>query len=178
MTGRRYAAPSGVREIFTTVFRCGLLACAVALSAGAQEPGSYRYNGSGYVTYGMGICQHRVTNVSAGAGGEGFLWRGLTLGGDIGYYRFIERGRYAIGATTLNVGYNFANRSRAGRFDPFVNAGVLGLAFGAGGAARAMALGGGTNFWFKRRLGLRTEARLAGIAGEVLVMFRVGLAFR
>ena len=115
------------------------LAAAMALAgpAAAQQSEPNRYHGSGYAIYGMGACQHGVMNVSFGVGGEGFVWRGLTLGGDAGYYRFVERGGSPIGVATVNVGYNFADRKRPGRFDPFVNVGLVGLAFTTGAATPA-----------------------------------------
>lgn len=169
MARRSSLAAGGLRVVV-----CALGVC--SFGAG-QTTESYRYNGNGYLTFGIGQCQHRVTNMSVGGGGEGFLWRGLTLGGDIGYFRFVGRGTYHFGMSTLNVGYNFAPRRRLNRVDPFVNGGVVGVAFGPG-VAQAGSVGGGVNLWVKPKVGVRMEGRVAGFAGEALAMFRVGLVFR
>jgi hypothetical protein len=161
-----------------TAFRiCIVLPLAAVLLQGADDPEPGRYYASGYLAAGFGRCQHGVTNVSIAGGGDGFLWRGLTLGGDVGAYAFTDSGRYRFGLATLNVGYSFGNRNRRGRFEPFVNAGVVGLAFGPG-VAQAAAAGGGLHYWFKPRVGLRTEFRFVGIADEVLTIFRIGVSFR
>ncbi|MFB3827294.1 MAG: hypothetical protein ACE15B_11020 [Bryobacteraceae bacterium] len=143
----------------------------------AQEK-PFRYNGSGYADFGVGSCAHRVGTVSFGGGGDGFLWRGLAATGDIGYYRFVERGSQGFGVGTVGVGYHFVNRSRPGKFDPFVSAGLLGAGFSEGISAAA-SIGGGANYWFSRRAGLRMEFRATGFAaGEALGMFRIGFSFR
>lgn len=161
-----------------TAFRtCIVLPLAAVLLQGADEPKPGRYRGSGYLVAGFGRCQHGVTNMSAGGGGDGFLWRGLTLGGDVGVYAFTGRGSFRLGLATLNVGYSFANRNRRGRFEPFVNAGVVGVGFGPG-VAQAAAAGGGLHYWFKPRVGLRTECRVMAVADEVLTIFRIGVSFR
>lgn len=163
----------------STAFRFGLTLPMAALLLQAAGPSEkpYRYNGSAYITAAFGACQHGVPNIGAAGGGEGFLWRGLTLGGEIGAYRFVERSGGAFGITTLNIGYSFADRNRRGRLEPFVNAGVLGMAFGPG-TAHAGGFGGGLNYWFHPKFGLRTEGRAMGLPGEALVMFRVGVSFR
>ncbi len=139
----------------------------------------FRYNGNAYVAYGIGTCMHGVTNTSVAGGGEGFLWRGLTLGGDVGYYRFVERNSKGFGIATLETGYHFVNRDAPGRFDPFVSAGLVGAAFAPGGGAiQTASAGGGMNYWFKRRVGLRTEVRISGNSDDALILFRIGFSFR
>lgn len=169
MAGRNSLAAGGLRVVL-----CALGVCSFGAGQTAEL---YRYNGNGYVTFGIGRCQHQVTNISVGVGGEGFLWRGLTLGGDAGYYRFVQRGSYQFGITALNVGYNFAQRKRRNEFEPFVNAGVVGVAFGPG-VTQSGSVGGGVNMWVKPKLGVRMEGRVTGFGGEALAMFRVGLVFR
>jgi len=158
--------------------RTVLLVLAAACPLAGQTEKPFQYNGSGYVDFGVGTCAHGVTTVSIGGGGDAFLWRGVTLGGDIGYYRFVERGSNGFGVGTAGIGYRFTDRNAPRRFDPFVNAGLLGGAF-AEGIVPAVAFGGGVNYWFKRRLGLRAEVRANGFGGgEALIMFRVGFTFR
>jgi hypothetical protein len=168
-----------IRTLVGRAFRLSLLfAFAVSCSSLAgQATKPYRYNGSGYITFGAGTCNHRVTNISVGGGGDAFLWRGLTLGGDIGYFRFVEGNTKPFGIATLNVGYHFVDRVEPRRIEPFASVGVLGAAF-AGGATPAASLGGGLNYWLKPRIGIRSEVRVTGFEEEAIVMFRIGLSFR
>ncbi len=143
---------------------------------GAETVGEKPYYGSGYAALGLGSCMHGVTNVSFAGGGDAFLYRGLTLGGDIGHYRFVERGGNGFGIGGVNAGYHFVNRRRAARIEPFVSAG-LAMAFG-NGSSPGGSFGGGVNYWFSRRIGLHLEGRAYGFAGEALAKFRVGISFR
>ena len=172
---------SSERGIPGKAARLTLLAAIAVLASPAAEnttAESFRYNGSGYVTFGVGRCQHQYTNLSVSGGGQGFLWKGLALGGDIGYYQFQDQNNQGYGIGTLTVGYHFVNRDKPGRFDPFVSAGVPGVVFARGGVAAAASLGGGVTYWFKPRIGLRTEARVHVFGEEAIAMFHVGLSFR
>lgn len=145
---------------------------------GAETDAPSRYSGSGYVAMGVGGCIHNVANVSVVGGGDAFVFRGLALGGEIGYYQFVENRGAGFGVTALNVGYHFVNRQRPGRVEPFVSAGVLGAAF-RGSAVAAGSVGGGINYWFSRKAGLRLEGRAYGFGeGEGLFKFHIGLSFR
>lgn len=150
----------------------------VAQATPPTLPGSspFRYNGAGFVTLGVGGCRHGVSNVSVSGGGDAFLWRGLTLGGDIGYYRFTNSSR-PFGIASLNIGYNFADRNTPGRWEPFLAVGFPGVAF-AGGATPALSAGGGVHYWFHRKVGLRTEFRATIVEDDALSMFRIGFSFR
>ncbi len=141
-----------------------------------DTPKPFRQYGTAHVTFGIGSCQHGYANVSFAGGGDAFLWRGITLGGEAGYFRFTGESGFGIG--TINVGYNFANRKSPGRFEPYANFGLLGIGFAAGGVAPAGSLGGGVNTWITRKVGIRTEFRVYAVAEEAIAMFRVGLSFR
>jgi hypothetical protein len=158
--------------------RLALLSMAASVMAADGGAGTFRYNGSSYVTFGVGACQHGYANTGVAGGGDGFLWKGIALGGDIGYFRFVERGSRGFGLANVNIGYHFVNRRKPTRLDSFVSTSVLGAGFSGGGLARSGALGGGVNYWFRPRIGLRTEGRVYGFGGEALVMFRIGLSFR
>lgn len=151
---------------------------ALSTAPGAETETAQRYSGSGYVATGVGTCMHAVPTVSVVGGADVFVFRGLALGGEIGYYRFIETRSSGFGVTALNVGYHFVNRRRPGRIEPFVAAGVLGAAFRSSAVA-AGSLGGGVNYWFSRKIGLRLEGRVYGFQEEeALLKFRIGLSFR
>ena len=151
----------------------------IPLSLGAADPqADFRYNGNGYVFFSAGSCQHRYFNVGVGGGGEAFLWRGLALGVDAGYYRFPADRNVGYGVLTLNPGYHFVNRKKPMKFDPYVSGTVLGIAFAPGAIAPAGGLGFGVNYWFKERMGLQTGVQAQGVDGEALIVFRIGLTFR
>jgi len=145
----------------------------VAASLCAQDR---PYNGHGYAYFTGGFCQHNYVLVGGGGGGEAFLWRGLAVGGEVGFHQFLSSLNFGLASAT--VGYHFVNRKRPGRFDPFVNFSPAGLYFGPG-TGGAGGIGGGLNYWFKPRMGLRTEVRFQVLAAEeALAVFRIGLSFR
>jgi hypothetical protein len=139
---------------------------------------TFKYNGNGYTFFSAGACQHKYTNIGVGGGGEGFIWRGLTIGGEIGYYRFPADRGAGYGVAAFGPGYHFVDREEPKKWDPWVSATVLGLGFASGGMAAAPRLGGGVNYWFKEKVGLQTGVQIQGLGEEGLVLFRVGLTFR
>ncbi|MFB3779143.1 MAG: hypothetical protein ACE141_16110 [Bryobacteraceae bacterium] len=143
----------------------------------AQEPAKpVRYNGNGYAYFNAGACQHGYRLVGVGGGGEFFLWRGLTLGGDIGHHRFSDGWGFSL--ATLDVGYHFVNRRQPKRIDPFVTFSALGVAVSEG-ITSAGHLGGGLNYWFKSRVGLHAEVRLTVVAAEeAITALHIGVSFR
>ncbi len=161
-----------------TILASTFLAFSVAACAESTEK-PFQYNGNGYTYFSAGACQHGYANIGGGGGGEGFLWRGLTIGGDLGYFNFPADYSSGYGVATVNVGYHFVDRKQPKKLDPYLDATVLGAAFRPGsGLAGAGHIGGGVNYWFKERMALQTGVQLQVVGGEALVAFRVGLAFR
>ncbi len=156
----------------------GLLFTLAAGLACGQDGEGRRYNGSGYATFGVGGCQHRYVNLSVSGGGEAFLWRGLSLGGEVGYYQFRDWGNSSFGIATLNPGYHFTDRRLDSKFDPYVTVGLLGVGFTSRWHTGAGSLGAGLNYWLKNRIGIRAEGRIYGVSEEVIAKFRIGLVFR
>lgn len=156
-----------------------LLGVAASLQAQDSPEKAFRYRGSGYVLFGAGACQHRVPAVHISGGGEAFVFRGLSVGGELGYHTFVERYATGFGVGTMTVGYHFVDRDTPKRFDPFVSMGFPGFyatrEFGGGAAG---SLGGGLTYWFKRKIGLRAEYRIYALAEEGIQTFRIGLSFR
>jgi hypothetical protein len=138
---------------------------------------TFKYNGNGYTFFSAGACLHGYANVGVGGGGEAFIWRGLTIGAEIGYYRFTAYRNAGYGVATVYPGYHFVDRKKPVKWDPYVNGTVLGLGFARGRAA-AGHLGVGVNYWFKEKIGLQTGVQFQAIGCEPLVLFRVGLTFR
>jgi hypothetical protein len=146
-----------------------------AQSARSEKP--FKYNGNGHVYFATGVCQHGYKHVGVGGGGEAFLWRGLVVGGSAGYHQFVDDGGF--GLASLDIGYHFTDRKVPRRFDPFVNISPVGALITGNGFGGAASIGGGANYWFKERVGLRTEVRFQVLAVEEAVVFlRIGVNFR
>lgn len=138
-----------------TLLRISLLLAAAALPAAAQ-----RYNGHGYFYYGLDAPNsgNLAQLMSTGGGAEGFLWKGLAAGAELGYlFPRTEPGN-GIGLFNVNGAWHFVNRDHPRKFVPFVTAGYT-LGF-RNGTANLFNWGGGATYWFSRHAGLRTEVRL------------------
>ena len=121
--------------------------------------------------------------VGAGLGGEALVYKGLGLGGEIGYagpdWSFGSNG---IGVGSADVSYHFLSKNNANKVEPFATGGYS-LYFGHGKSS-GYNFGGGANVWFSKRAGLRLEIREQGdVSGTIqavrnYVAFRIGLTFR
>ncbi len=108
--------------------------------------------GHGYLYFGPG--SERTAHL--GGGGEGFVYQGLAVGGEIGYLFSRDEFRYGLGLLSANAAYHVNARSHW-RLQPFVTAGYsLGFRQGAGHYVNA---GGGVTYWFSDHAGLRVEYR-------------------
>ena len=153
-----------------------LLAVLSPLAAAAQ---SKEYRGQGYVFIAPGMIDGEVATLHVGGGGEGLFYKILGVGAEIGYLGTIRELGNGIGVLSPNVSFHFTNATRSGKFAPFVTSGYS-LLFGDG-VASAVNIGGGMNWWFKERVGLRLEIRdHLVVTGGVPHLFgvRIGLAFR
>jgi len=147
----------------------------------AQDPAPYRYRGNGHAYFATGACQHGYLHLGAGGGGEALVWRGVALGGEAGFMVFNDNRSQPIGLFATTAGYHFGNRSRLTGASPFVNVAWVGVGTGGSewGTTAYGGIGGGVNYWFKPKLGMRVEGRLHALgAGEALFIFRLGVAFR
>ncbi len=109
-----------------------------------------------YVFAGYGGVTHRSRTARIGMGGFGYehvLRKTVGIAGEIGGI-----GSNFDGFATLSINGSFhTSRGRGGRIDPFLTAGYT-LAVEEG-SANLFNFGGGMNYWFHRRLGLRLEIR-------------------
>ncbi len=146
--------------------------------AGAMPGQSFeQHRGQGYVFFAPGRG-FETTTLHIGAGGEGFIYKGLAAGGDIGYLFPAQSFRYGAGLLSVNGSYHL-NRNSHWIVSPFVTSGYS-LAF-RGAAANMVNVGGGLNYWLGERTGLRLEFRdhiQPGYRATHLLEFRIGLAFR
>jgi hypothetical protein len=153
-----------------------LLAVMAPLAAAAQNK---EYRGQGYVFIAPGSFGGERTTLHVGGGGERLFHKILGVGAEVGYLGFIQNPGQGFGVLSPNVYFHFMNATKSGKFEPFVTSGYS-LLF-RDGAASAVNIGGGMNWWFKERVGLRVEIRdHAVIAGGTPHFFgvRIGLAFR
>src|SRR5215210_5711189 len=134
----------------------------------------------GYVFAGPGASSRSSeTMLNFGGGGEGFIKGGLSAGAEIGGIGPADRLDRGLGLFSTNVGYHFLKASQSGKVVPFVSGGYT--LFFRGGADNGVNFGGGVNYWFKDRLGLRFEFRdhvFVPYPDTHLLGFRVGLMFR
>ena len=109
-----------------------------------------------------------------GIGGGWAVAPHVTVGGEVGGVQ--KDGIDAM--VSVNVGVHFRRRVETG-FDPFVTGGITGARFG-GESGILRNIGGGINYWFRPRVGFRTEFR--GYPGgrdlNSFSEFRVGISFR
>lgn len=119
------------------------------------------------------------TGMSFGGGGEAFVYKGLSLGGDIAYAFPTEYPSEGIGMLSLNPAYHFLDESRSRRLVPFVTGGyTLGFRSGVGSFFN---YGGGITYWFSRKVGMRVELRdqrYIPYPRDSFVTLRVGFSFR
>jgi hypothetical protein len=169
-----------------------VLVLMVPMLASAQDT-DHQYHGQGYGFYGIGTSltypYYRSTGSAiqqVGFGGEGFLFKGLGLGGEISY---VDWGGFGNQAWLPAVDWSYhlrGNRARA-RVDPFALGGVsvyVPTMHGNRGDA-AGNFGGGVNYWLRPHLALRFEVRdtVNGSCcsfgpGNHYLSFRFGITFR
>lgn len=115
---------------------------------------------NGYIFFAPGgatCCGYTGMTLHAGVGGEGILGKGIGLGAELGALGVRENfSDSVIGVFSPNGYYHFVHRKET-TLDPFVTGGYT-LVF-RNGHANLFNFGGGVNYWFTSRLGLRMEFR-------------------
>src|SRR5262245_60231365 len=97
-----------------------LLAGLLPFAAAAQ---SKERRGQGYFFVAPGTTSEGGATLHIGGGGEGLVYKGLGVGGEIGYLGAARDLSGGIGIISPNVSYNFRNASKSGKFVPFVTGG-------------------------------------------------------
>jgi hypothetical protein len=133
------------------------------------------HRGQGYAFFAPGVVSGGSGGfMHVGGGGEALIKR-VGVGGEIGYLTPWESMSDGIGVGNVNGSFNFAS----GKIKPFVTGGYT--LFFRSGTANGYNFGGGVNYWFSERAGLRFEVRdnvLPDSRDTHFVGFRVGIAFR
>jgi hypothetical protein len=149
-----------------------LLLCGVAA---AQHSNGYVFIAPGAVTGGG----ESMSTLHFGGGGEAILGKGIGFAAEIGAIGPTRALGESIGAASLNGSFHFMRRKDR-RVDPYVTAGYT-LIFRSG-TENLFNVGGGLNYWFANRLGLKVELRdhvMSECCGTAHFWgVRAGIAFR
>lgn len=163
-------------KLIMLVLNCFCLTMLLTTTLLAQSQPERR--GYGYV-YAGAIGGDNGSGFTAGGGGDGLVYKGVSVGADLAVLSPGSRWGRSFGAAALNGGYHFINASADGKWVPFVTGGPV--AFFGDGVGIGFNAGGGVNYWFKERLGARFEFR-AHVPGnsdlQAFYGFRVGVTFR
>jgi hypothetical protein len=132
----------------------------------------------GYVAAGLGSNESKTTNQFA-LGGEWVVGKGVGVGGELGG---LVGDRDSFAFASANGYYHFPFSTAERKLDPFVTAGVGSTLDPFEGSAALVNFGGGVNYWFHRRLGVRFEMRDIvapnhRFSSRHFWGFRVGLSF-
>ena len=149
-----------------------------SVNALAQSNTTTEHKGQGYGFVAPLVSNYGDTGLQAGFGGEGMVYKGLGVGGEISYLN-LGGYTYGLGAVSPNASYHFRGLTKDGKVVPFVTGGYS-LYF-RNGVAHGLNFGGGVNYWFKERVGLRVEVRdqVLPFDGTLhYVGFRAGISFR
>jgi len=156
------------------------------------------YRGQGYGFFGLGTgldpYSHPLVE-QLGFGGEGFLCKGLGVGGEAVWstYNWPFGRDQRAWIWSVDASYHFRRHAPRGRVDPFLIGGpsvyaptsmkTIGPRVEGNAAAKGGNFGGGVNLWLAGHAALRLEVRehfnTAGyLPGNVAVVFRIGVTFR
>ncbi len=160
-----------------------LLMTPAFVSAQTAEP---PYRGQGHLTFGLGIgtgvYQPAVIR-GVSFGGEGFLYKGLGVGGEAELAILSPSENAWVGSAGLS--YHFGRHAKPGKVDPFGQGGISVVGpteKGGGRGSPAGNFGGGVNVWIAPHAALRLEVR--DVVGATFwpyshyVSFRFGVTFR
>lgn len=156
-----------------------LAAAAQTVAPKAQQTTNEKGYGYGYVFTAPGGASSGGGTLHIGGGGEGILRNGVGIGAELGYITPFEAIGDGLGTFSVNGSYHFLKASKSEKVTPFLTAGYTG--FFRGGYANGVNFGGGVNYWFKERVGLRFEFRdniFAADGTAHLLNVRIGLTFR
>jgi hypothetical protein len=155
-----------------------LVFAAWSQTVSAQMPEGKRsmfrvYGGLGFVSSegGDGIF-------NGGFGGEYFLLKGFSVGGDAGYLGPLEGPEEGFGNLNVNASYHFLTASETRKIVPFVSGGYT--LFFREGSANLFNIGGGIIYWMDSGKGWRFEVRdqiWSDYGTYHYVSFNVGFVF-
>jgi hypothetical protein len=161
-------------------FLIGILLTMITGLASAQTAREHHGYGYGFGAPGASVGDGGSNaTLHFGVGGERLVYKGLGAGGEIGYVGSMTDLSAGIGVGSGNASYHFKTAASSGKLDPFLTGGYS-LAFRSD-VASGFNVGGGVDYWFKERLGLRVEVRdhvFPVFRNMNLIGVRIGLTFR
>ncbi len=148
-----------------------------AVEVRAAENEALEHRGQGYAFFAPGAIVfdgYRIGTLHIGGGGEALIYKGIGIGGEMGYFAPWRELSNGAAILSLDGSYRF-NRDR--KLSPFVSGGCsLGIRNGYG---RLVNFGGGVNYWFRDKIGIRLEFRdFVDRGGGQLISGRIGISFR
>lgn len=164
----------------TLIFTAQLL-IALSLPALAQTSNSSREQGYLFFAPGVAKGNSRIpsgASIHIGGGGEGFVYKGIGLGAEIGAVGpWSDFGDNAFGMGSANLSYHFLPGASERKLEPFVSIGYT-LFFRAG-VTHGVNAGVGINRWLNKKVALRFEVRdnVEGGHGH-LIGFRIGVTLK
>jgi hypothetical protein len=158
--------------IWITLLMTLLPGLALAQTTGERRIHGYLFAAPGANTEGSPVTLH------IGGGIDGRVYRGVGVGGEIGFLGPASSLRDSFGIFSVNTSYHFLTGAKSGKLAPFVSGGYS--LFFRDGTANAVNFGGGVNYWFKDRVGLRVEFRdhVAPEYPDHFLGVRIGISFR
>jgi len=156
-----------------------LVVMAQTVAHGAKQVTNNPSYGYGYLFVAPGVASGGSATLHIGGGGEVIFNNGFGMGAEVGYLGPIEAMGQGFGVFSVNGSYYFLKANQSEKVAPFVTGGYTGIF--RSGYASGINFGGGVNYWFKKRVGLRFEIRdnLVALDGAAhLLNARIGLTVR
>jgi hypothetical protein len=160
--------------LMISLFLMVFLPCASFAQSKDWRAWGYVFGGIGGSSDGGGAFVH------VGGGGEGLLYKGFGMGAELGYFApASDVSGNGLGILSVNPVYHFRNASASNKVVPFVTGGVS-LGFRDGASSVGGNFGGGVQYWFKEKVGLRVEYRTHVFSSDrpFLHGIRAGISFR
>jgi len=116
--------------------------------------------GQGYAFFAPGGATSKYATTGTihfGAGSEALVYRGFGVGGEVGYVAPTRSLSNGLRTLSLDGSYHFLPSKKQRKVVPFATGGYT--LFFRSGTANLFNFGGGINYWFRERAGLRLEFR-------------------
>ncbi len=146
---------------------CLVLAFSCSLASAQSEFKKPKHSGYFFVAPGaVAVNYDSQSSFQVGGGFEGFIYKGLGVGVEVGGLRVSSHtsSRQWTGMLSMNAVYDF-QRTAKQKVCPFIAAGFTAIPqFDVGGGYN---FGGGIKYWFGEHWGMRVALRIHARPGEV-----------
>ena len=124
----------------------------------ASTQSSDEHRSRGYVFFAPGASAPGGTGtLHFGGGSEGLIYKGLGVGGELGYHAPWRSFGDGLGVFSLNGSYHFLPRKNEGKVVPFLTSGYT--LFFRSDSLNLFNVGGRVDYWCRERVGQRFEFR-------------------